>query len=36
MGAQGVGNTPDAFAAFVKAETAKWGKLVKQAGIKLD
>ncbi|MBM3530073.1 MAG: tripartite tricarboxylate transporter substrate binding protein, partial [Alphaproteobacteria bacterium] len=28
-------NTPDEFRAFVAAETAKWGKVVKDAGIKL-
>ncbi len=28
-------NTPDEFRAFVAAETAKWGKVVREAGIKL-
>jgi tripartite-type tricarboxylate transporter receptor subunit TctC len=28
-------NTPDEFRAFVAAETAKWGKIVRDAGIKL-
>ena len=28
--------TPDEFAAYVKAETAKWGKLVREAGIKAN
>lgn len=36
MGAQGVGNTPEQFADFIKTETAKWAKVVKKAGIKLD
>jgi tripartite-type tricarboxylate transporter receptor subunit TctC len=36
MGAQGVGNTSEEFAIFIRAETAKWAKLVKAAGIKLD
>lgn len=36
MGAQGVGNTPEQFADFIKTETAKWTKVVKKAGIKLD
>jgi len=28
-------NTPDEFRAFVAAETAKWGKVVREAGIKI-
>lgn len=36
MGAQGVGNTPEQFADFIKTETVKWAKVVKKAGIKLD
>jgi tripartite-type tricarboxylate transporter receptor subunit TctC len=28
--------TPEAFAAFMQAEMAKWAPVVKQAGIKLD
>ncbi len=28
-------NTPDDFRAFVAAETEKWGKVVKEANIKL-
>jgi tripartite-type tricarboxylate transporter receptor subunit TctC len=28
-------NTPDEFRAFVAAETEKWGKVVRDAGIKL-
>jgi tripartite-type tricarboxylate transporter receptor subunit TctC len=34
MGADPVGNTPEHFAAFLKAETAKWARLVKTAGIR--
>jgi tripartite-type tricarboxylate transporter receptor subunit TctC len=30
------GMTPAEFAAFQKAEIAKWGKVVKEAGIKID
>jgi tripartite-type tricarboxylate transporter receptor subunit TctC len=33
MGADPVGNSPAQFAAFLKAEMAKWAKLVKAAGI---
>ena len=32
-GAEPVGSTPEEFAAFIKAETAKWAKVVKDAGI---
>ncbi len=35
-GAEAVGNSPEAFAAIVKSETAKWAKVVKTAGIKID
>jgi tripartite-type tricarboxylate transporter receptor subunit TctC len=31
-----IGDTPEAFAKFIRAESAKWGRVVKQAGIKLD
>jgi hypothetical protein len=31
-----VGNKPEEFAAIMKAETAKWTKVVKAAGIKAD
>ena len=29
------GNTPEEFRAFVAAETEKWGRVVREAGIKL-
>jgi tripartite-type tricarboxylate transporter receptor subunit TctC len=32
-GADPVGSTPEEFAAFLRSETAKWAKVVKQAGI---
>lgn len=35
-GAITVGSTPAAFTAFLKSETAKWGKVIKDAGIKLE
>jgi tripartite-type tricarboxylate transporter receptor subunit TctC len=35
-GAEGVGNAPDAFAAFVRAQIAKWTKVVRAAGIKAE
>ena len=31
-----VGNSPEQFAATIKSEIAKWGKVIKEAGIKLD
>ena len=34
LGAEPVGNTPAEYAAFMKAEIAKWGKVIKAAGIK--
>jgi tripartite-type tricarboxylate transporter receptor subunit TctC len=33
LGAEAVGNTPEEFAAMIKSETAKWGKIVKEANI---
>ena len=36
MGAQPVGNTPAQFANFIKAEIAKWTKVVKESGAKVD
>jgi len=35
-GAVAVGSTPAEFAAFLKTETVKWGKVIKDAGIKLE
>ena len=31
-----VGNTPAEFAAVIKADLAKWGKVVKVAGVKVE
>jgi tripartite-type tricarboxylate transporter receptor subunit TctC len=33
LGLEPVGNTPEEFAALIKAETQKWGAIVKKAGI---
>ena len=35
-GAEAVGSTPKEFSAFLKAEMQKWGKVIKDAGIKLE
>lgn len=36
LGTQPTANTPDEFSAFIKAETDKWGKVIKAAGIKAE
>ena len=36
LGLDTVGNTPEEFAAFQKAEIAKWAKVVRSANIKAD
>ena len=36
VGQKPVGSPPDEFAAYVKTETAKWGKLVREAGIQAN
>ena len=35
-GADVVGDSPEALTAFVKAEIAKWGRIVKQSGVKAE
>jgi tripartite-type tricarboxylate transporter receptor subunit TctC len=35
-GARFTATTPEQFAAFVSAETAKWGKLIREVGIRAD
>ena len=35
-GAEAVGNTPEQFGAYIKAETDKWAKVVKAAGIRAE
>jgi tripartite-type tricarboxylate transporter receptor subunit TctC len=35
-GADTIGNTPEEFAAIIRADLKKWGKMVKDAGIKPD
>jgi tripartite-type tricarboxylate transporter receptor subunit TctC len=36
LGAEPVGNTPEAFDALIKSEIVKWAKVVKEAGLKAD
>ena len=36
LGIEPVGNTPDQFAAQIKADLGRWEHVVKQAGIKVD
>ncbi len=36
LGADAVGNTPEAFRAFINAEIVKWAKVVKAAGLKVE
>jgi tripartite-type tricarboxylate transporter receptor subunit TctC len=36
MGLDPVGSTPEDFTAYVKTETVKWGKLVREAGIRAN
>ena len=36
MGAEPVGSTQEQFGAFIKAETAKWGKVIRDANIKAE
>ncbi len=35
-GGEAVGSTPAEFAAFIKSEQAKWSKVIKETGIRLD
>ena len=36
LGVEGIGNSPDEFAAVIKSEIPKWAKVIKEAGIKPD
>ncbi len=36
QGFEPVGSTPQEFAAYIKSEIAKWGKVIKAAGIKAE
>jgi hypothetical protein len=34
--AEAVGSTPEEFASFIRTEQAKWGKVVREGGVKPD
>jgi tripartite-type tricarboxylate transporter receptor subunit TctC len=36
LGVEIVGDTPEHFAAFVQAEIAKWGKVVRETGMRVE
>jgi len=36
LGAEAVGDTPDAFAAYVRTETEKWAQLIRRSGKIMD
>jgi len=36
LGSEGVGNTPEEFAKFVRAESVKYAKAIKDAGVKVE
>jgi tripartite-type tricarboxylate transporter receptor subunit TctC len=36
LGAESVGDTPDEFRAFLKADMARWGKIIQEKGIRSD
>jgi tripartite-type tricarboxylate transporter receptor subunit TctC len=36
LGVEAVSSSPEQFAAFIRAETGKYAKLIKEANIKID
>jgi tripartite-type tricarboxylate transporter receptor subunit TctC len=36
LGADPAGNSPEAFARFIRDDQAKWARLSREAGLKLD
>jgi tripartite-type tricarboxylate transporter receptor subunit TctC len=36
LGMEGIGNSPDEFAAVIKSDIPKWAKVIKESGIKPD
>jgi tripartite-type tricarboxylate transporter receptor subunit TctC len=36
LGAEPVGNTPDEFNAFIRAEMTRWGRIIREKGIRSE
>ena len=36
QGFEPVGNTPEQFAAYIQSEITKWGKVIREAGIRAE
>ena len=36
QGGEAAGTTPDQFAAYIKSEIARWARMVKETGVKLE
>ena len=36
LGSEGVGNAPEAFAKFVRAESAKYAKAIRESGTRVE
>lgn len=36
LGLDPAGGTPEAFAAFVKADIARWAKVIKESGVRVE
>jgi tripartite-type tricarboxylate transporter receptor subunit TctC len=36
LGAEPVGNTPEEFGAFIKAEMVRWGRIIREKGIRSE
>jgi tripartite-type tricarboxylate transporter receptor subunit TctC len=35
-GGEPIGTTPEEFGAYIKAEIARWAKVIKQAGVRIE
>ena len=36
LGVEAISSTPEQFGAFMASETARWGKFIKEAGLKVE
>jgi tripartite-type tricarboxylate transporter receptor subunit TctC len=36
LGVEAISSTPEQFGAFMASETTRWGKLIKEAGLKVE